>query len=1139
MVYHLTLKRSLTFVCLILLSLPVFASAEEKKVKIAVLSIWGDKVARSMWTPTINYLNKSVPGYRFVLQPLKLNQTAKVIKNKSVDFILTNPGNYIELESQYGISRLLTVKTRKLNYVGSQFAAIIFTRQDREDIRSLTDLHNKSFMGVKKTAFGGFQMGWLELKKHGIDPFKDFSSLQFSGHPQDNVVYAVLNGNVDAGTVRTSTLERMAADKLIDIKKFKILNQIKDDSFPFTHSTPLYPEWPFAKLKNTSEKLSRKVTIALLNVPDNSDVAKRAKISGWTVPLDYYPVRNLFKTLNIGPYEVKKISFINQYKWQIILFIILVLPAIIFYVTKLKIRIRDDEKQFAKAETEWSNALDFLDEPMYMVDLQDQIIRANKAFYKKINATAEEAIGQVVTRFTHPEGEETPCKVCQARKDLIDTTITLEADDKANKAGVPMEISVKVIRNENNKAIGIIQKMHDLTEARAAEKAFRRNELLFKELLNATPDPLVVCNTDGTIVLVNSQFEKEFGYQREEIIGNKIEMLVPEEHRAGHVNLRSGYTKNPHVRPMGQDMSLPGQHKDGHTIPLEISLSPFNIDDEMFTIATMHDISDRIAKEAELKRLASFPELNPIPVVEFTRDGSITYANPASLKIFPDLADANASHDIFVDMELHYAELENDLELIRDIQIGDATYEQNIIYDPETTLFRMYIWDITKLRNLSVKMSYQASHDALTNLINRREFERRLEQAAEDANVNNKIHTLCFMDLDKFKAVNDTCGHVAGDELLKQISSLIHSKIRETDTFARIGGDEFGLLLNGCPVEKAVDLAEIILKSVEDFRFHWDNKTFKIGVCIGIVTLNNKSGTLKEILSAADTACYLAKEQGRNRIHIYETDQAALQKHHNEVNWLNRINDALDKNNFVLYFQKISAINSDCNDHYEVLIRMIADDGSTIPPSAFIPAAERFDVMTSIDHWVIHHTLMIMQEPRYKDLHLSINLSGQSLGDKKFMQQCINQIENSQVNTNKLCFEITETAMITNLTNAIRSVSILRDLGCKLSLDDFGSGLSSFAYLKNLPVDFLKIDGSLIRGLENDSSNITMVESIIHIGHSMGLKTIAEYVENKAILNIVQSMKIDYVQGYGIARPVPIEELGELIELKSTRPLVV
>lgn len=1104
-----------------------------------MLSIWGDETVYKMWTPTINYLNIAIPNHQFALKPLKLNQTTEAVKQQTVDFILTNPGNYIDLEARFGISRLATLKSKNQNHASSQFGAVIFSKADRNDIQSLNDLRNKSFMGVKETAFGGFQMAWLELKENGIDPFKDFSSLKFSGLPQDKIVYAVLNGQVDAGTVRTSTLERMAANNLIDLSKIKIINKKDNDAYPFAHSTALYPEWPIAKLKKTSDDLARLVTIALLNLPPDSKIAKHAQISGWTVPLDYFPVRNLFQKLNIEPYEIKTVSFFKQYRWQIFIVVALILPAIIFYVSKLQSRIRRDQEKLVKSETEWSNALDFLDEPMYMVDLDDRIIRANKAFYKKINSSAKEAVGQIVTSFTHPEGETTPCKVCQARKDLHDTTITLEADDPVNKAASPMEISIKVIRNNQNEPIGIIQKMHDLTETRNAEKTFRRNELLFKELLNATPDPLIVANSDGTIMLVNTQFEKEFGYFRDEIIGHKIEILIPEKLRAKHTNLRSTYAEKPVNRAMGQDMILEGQHKDGHLIPVEISLSPFKIDDEILTIATIHDVRDRLIKEAELKRLASFPELNPIPVIEFMKDGTVTYANPASLHVFPDLKMSATKHEVLADIELHYSELEKDLKLIRDIQIGESTYEQNITYDPDTNLLRMYVWDITKLRNLSVKMSYQASHDALTNLHNRREFERRLNQATEDAKINHKTHSICFMDLDKFKVVNDTCGHVAGDELLKQVSSLIASNIRDTDTIARLGGDEFGLLLNSCPVEKANILAEKIRKSIDNFRFQWDNKTFRIGICIGIVTLDNRSGTVKEILSAADTACYLAKEQGRNRIHIYENDEASVVKHTNEINWINRINDALDQNKFVLYFQKITAVNPQGKDHYEVLIRMIADDGSTIPPSSFIPSAERFDIMPSIDHWVIKNTLLILSQPQYQNLHFSINLSGQSLSDKSFMQKCIVQIENSEVNADRLCFEITETAMIANLSNAIHSVSILRELGCKVSLDDFGSGLSSFSYLKNLPVDFLKIDGSLIRELENDPINVTMVESIIHIGHSMGLKTIAEYVENDAILKIVTAMKIDFVQGYGIARPVPLEELNEKMEFNSVTPLVM
>ena len=1106
--------------------------ASDKEVQIGVLAVWGDKITQQMWQPTINYLNKMISNHHFILKPLNLGQTTDVIKQNSIDFILTNPGNYIDLEARFGISRLATLKTKKQNKTSSQFAAVIFTRNNRDDIQTLKDLRNKSFMGVKKKAFGGFQMAWLELKNHGINPFEDFSSLQFSGLPQDKIVYAVLNGKIDAGTVRTTTLERMAAEGLIDITKVKILNRKINSHFPFIHSTQLYPEWPIAKLKNTSPKLAKKLSIALLELSENSVAAKKAFSSGWTVPLNYFPVRNLFKELNLAPYKVTLPGFFERYWGQSLLFLMLFLQPLFLYIRKLRTDLRIDEEKIAQTETEWSNALDFLDEPMYMVDLEDRIIRANKAFYKKIKTKPVDAIGKVVTDFTHPEGEESPCKICQARQDQVDATIVLEADDPVNKASVPLEISVKVIRNNKDQAIGIIQRMRDLTESREAEKALQRSELLFKELLNATPEPLIVANTDGTLVLVNSEFENEFGYSREEIIGHKIEQLIPGKYRDNHLKLRTEYSFHPESKPMGRDIKLEALHKDGHAFPIDISLSPFNIDNESLIIATIHNISERLEKESELKRLASFPELNPNPIIEFTKDGSIAYVNPAAFSWFPDIKETGVKHELFSDLDNEYSSLEKNHELIRNIKVADSTFEQKIIYNPETKLFRTYIWDITKLRNLTQKMTYQATHDALTNLINRREFERRLEQSIEDAKHNNKTHSLCYMDLDQFKAVNDSCGHAAGDELLKQLSSTINSTIRDTDTFARLGGDEFGLLLNGCPIDKATKITECIRQAVEKFRFHWDKKTFKVGISIGIVTINNTSGSTKDIQSAADTACYIAKEQGRNRVHIYETDSNAVEKHANEINWLNRINTALDNDKFVLFFQKIVSITIHKHEHYEVLVRMLDDEGNTIPPNSFIPAAERFNIMSSVDSWVIKNTLLIMQEEQYIHIDFSINLSGQSLSDLKFMQNCISQIYSSGVNPDRLCFEITETAMIENLSNAIRSVSTLRGLGCKIALDDFGSGLSSFAYLKNLPVDYLKIDGSLIKDLEKDKVNVTMVKSIIHIGHSMGLETIAEYVENDAVLNILRDLKIDFVQGYGVARPVPLQEI-KLEEIKQ------
>lgn len=310
-------------VALLPVSLNSFAAVETKGVQIGVLAVWGNKITHKMWQPTIDYLNKKIPNHHFVLKPLKLGETITAVQQEKIAFILTNPGNYIELEARFGISRLATLKTKKQNKISSQFSAVIFTHANRSDINKLEDLRNKSFMGVKKKAFGGFQMAWLEFIEHNINPFEDFSSLQFSGLPQDKIVYAVLNNKIDAGTVRTTTLERMAAGGHIDLNKIKVLNRLLDTEFPFVRSTKLYPEWPIAKLKNTPHTLSKLLSIALLKLPSDSLEAKHSRSSGWTVPLDYSPVRDLFKELNLAPYDVTLPGFFERYWLHSLLFLML------------------------------------------------------------------------------------------------------------------------------------------------------------------------------------------------------------------------------------------------------------------------------------------------------------------------------------------------------------------------------------------------------------------------------------------------------------------------------------------------------------------------------------------------------------------------------------------------------------------------------------------------------------------------------------------------------------------------------------------------------------------------------------------------------------------------------------------------
>lgn len=1105
------------------------AKAERSQVRIGVLKIWGEKTARQMWQPTIDYLNWKLPRYHFQLVTLNLSDTFSATSQKSIDFILTNPGNYVSLEAKHDIARILTLRARRQGHITTHFGAVIFSRADRDDIQTLADLRNKSFMGVKETAFGGFQMAWYELKKHGINPHSDLKKLSFSGFPQDKVTHAVLANEVDAGTVRTGTLERMAKEGLIKIEDIRILNPHHADDFPFAHSTHHYPEWPLSKLSHVSESLAKHVALALLSIPEDSPVAKAARSAGWTVPLDYTPVHELMKNLQVGPYTptIKDQKAPSAYYYFFLLLTLVVLIVLLIHTYRLRHRVHADEQKLEQIEIEWSQALDFLDEPIYMVDLNDRLIRANKAFYRKVHTNETDAVGKKVTLFTHPEGEEVPCKVCQARNDLNDTVITLEPDDPANKAGVPMEISIKVIRDSRNKPLGIIQGMRDLTKIRASEKAIRESETLFRGLLDTTPDPLIAINKHGLITIVNAEFERHFGYSREEIIGQKVEVLIPERYRKGHPQLREQFNAQSSAPTMDAVLDLVGLHKDGSEIPLDISLSPFEIGGETLTIAALHDISERIKYERELKRLAAFPEDNPMPIIECTVSGDVTYMNKAARINFPNVVALSDDNYVVSDIKLISQELKNNKNnLIRDIEYNGVTYEQNITIDEDSGLIRIYSWDITKLREMSKRMAYHASHDSLTGLPNRREFENQLERAIMTATLENKHHVVCYMDLDQFKVVNDTCGHVAGDELLKQLSSMLKAQTRDSDVLARLGGDEFGLLLISCNIDVAERITEKVRQAVEDFRFRWDGKTFKVGVSIGLVPINNTSGTLNDILSAADRACYLAKDHGRNRIYIHRDNDVVQNRHSDEMNWIHRIHDALDHDRFVLYTQEILSITDSRPSHHEILVRMREEDDKLIQPDSFLSAAERYNLVSEIDLWVIENAIEYFSQESLSKYYISINLSGQTLGNARRMTQIVDLITNGKVSPERICFEITETSMIANMNSAKQFITALRALGCSMALDDFGSGLSSFAYLKNLPVNYLKIDGSFVRNMDSDPVNAAMVESIIQVGHKMGLEIIAEYVENETILEQLKSMGANYVQGYGIAKPLPLDTLS-------------
>ncbi|MCG6968659.1 MAG: EAL domain-containing protein [Gammaproteobacteria bacterium] len=532
-------------------------------------------------------------------------------------------------------------------------------------------------------------------------------------------------------------------------------------------------------------------------------------------------------------------------------------------------------------------------------------------------------------------------------------------------------------------------------------------------------------------------------------------------------------------------------------------------------------------------------------VITTNADGKIVYINPVAQQLTGwSLNDAKGQELMavfsIVDEEGATPKLDPVLKAIQEKVIVNSNeamllfreggrhyaveYTTAPIYDAADTVTGavLVFRNITAMRNLAHQLSHQAMHDSLTGLINRREFEKRLERALRLSRSSNQRHVLCYLDLDLFKVVNDTCGHIAGDELLKQVSRLLHQKVRKTDTLARLGGDEFGLLFFNCGLEKAIDVVNALRKAVKEYRFVWGDTAFEIGVSIGVVEITAQSGGITHIMSAADTACFVAKDLGRNRFHLYQPDDAELTLRRSEMLWLPRIQKALQNGDFELFFQKIQPLNPDksISHHNEILIRMIDEQGHFLLPKAFIPVAERYDLMPEIDRWVIEATFKQLQyAPKNQRQIWTINLSGQTLTDAHFYQFIVEQTKQYRINPTSICFEITETAAVANLSSASDLLLQLKEAGFRFALDDFGSGLSSFSYLKNLPVEYLKIDGSFIRDMVQDPINTAMVESINQIGHIMGLKTIAEFVENDFINEKLKKLEVDFVQGFGIHKP--------------------
>jgi len=454
------------------------------------------------------------------------------------------------------------------------------------------------------------------------------------------------------------------------------------------------------------------------------------------------------------------------------------------------------------------------------------------------------------------------------------------------------------------------------------------------------------------------------------------------------------------------------------------------------------------------------------------------------------------------------------------------------INDGQNAVMLLACEDITEAHQLSERLAFQATHDRLTGLINRWEFEHRLARVLKSAKRERSEHVMCYIDLDQFKLINDTCGHPAGDALLKQLARTLRRQIDESGTLARLGGDEFGLLLEERNLSAGWRAGKALLEVIEDFQFPWRDRVFRIGASIGMVEINELSGDVAGVMADADAACYTAKEEGRNRIHVYSPDDTTLALRRGEMEWATRLPEALEQDRFELFYQAIEPLRPDvtARRHLELLIRLRDESGAWVLPSHFLPAAERYNLSARMDRWVITKAFDTMAKFGVGDGRSdqwAINLSGHSLADEGFLNFVLTQLANSAIPPNSICFEITETAAITNLARAQEFIGRLRQEGVGFALDDFGTGLSSFAYLRNLPVDKLKIDGIFVRDIDRDQIQLAMVRSISDMGHVLGMQVIAEFVENAEVAEHLRQIGVDFGQGYHFAKPRPLRDLLE------------
>ncbi len=716
---------------------------------------------------------------------------------------------------------------------------------------------------------------------------------------------------------------------------------------------------------------------------------------------------------------------------------------------------------------------------------------------------------------------------------------------------IPISLRANAIKNAEGKIIGLVGVHTDITERKQAEEELSIITSFMQKVFDTAPNFIFVKDRESKFMLVNKAIADAYGSTVDNLIGKSDADFNPDKKENDHF-----HQDDLEVIDNQKDKFIPEEKittSKGELHWLQTIKRPIIEDDGKVNclLGISTDITERKQAEEKLKESETkFRNLveGSLQGIFVHREFKPLFANQQCADIF---GFTNQEEILKLDSVLEVFWSEEEQERIRGynrrrISGGEAPpfYEcRGKHQDGHLLWFENHVtkidWqgeaaiqvtmvEITERKQADEKISYQASHDALTGLINRHEFERRGERLLTTIKEDKGEHAMCYLDLDQFKIVNDTCGHVAGDEMLHQLSTVLQNTIRHSDTLARLGGDEFGVLMEHCSLDDAHRVTTSLLKVIQDYQFTWEEHSFKVGVSIGLVPITDSIANLTELLKEADAACYMAKDKGRNRIHVYHTQDSEIAQRHGEMQWVTRIYRAMEEDRFCLYAQSIVPLDGSNDKHYELLIRMIGDKGVIIPPGAFLPAAERYNLISQLDRWVVKKAFILLAEhPEFlNQIHfISINLSGPTLADESFLSFVIKLLDSTGIKGEKICFEITETAAISNLGKADIFIATLNQYGCSFALDDFGSGLSSFGYLKNLDVDYLKIDGMFVKDIVDDPIDHAMVKSINEIGQVMGMQTIAEFVENDEIKGMLREIGVNYAQGYGIEKPMPLDNL--------------